>query len=196
MGEASIEWGGVKTAKTNPTPIEHDNFTPIYDVNNVGVINKFVNSILHVNQFNGIIPDVDIEIFHKWRRQSEFKFRFVTLGSQILPIVESNDSKGLTPLEILPVVESNDSKGLTPLEMHSIIKATKKPNYMQARLPVNSQLKVDTWKRHLKGYWDIDTYIEEELRYDALLGPFEKHPISSGHCSPFMSRAKPNSERR
>ena len=95
--------------------------------------------------------------------------------------------------------------------MHAIVKATKKPNYMQARLPVNSQLKVDAWKRHLEGYWneqllhliefgfsldfnrncplnhesgnhksatdlpsDIDAYIEEELKYDALLGPFEK----------------------
>ena len=43
---------------------------------------------------------------------------------------------------------------------------------------------------------DIDAYIEEELKYDALLGPFESHPIASGHCSPFMSKAKPNSDRR
>ena len=117
--------------------------------------------------------------------------------------------------------------------MHAMVKANKKPNYMQARLPVNSQLKVEAWKRHLEGYWDeqllhlieygfpldfkrncplnnesgnhksatdfpsdIDAYIEEELKYDALLGPFEKCPIPLGHCSPFMSRPKPNSERR
>ena len=115
--------------------------------------------------------------------------------------------------------------------MHEVVKATNKPNYMEARLPVNSQLKVDTWKRHLQGYWDeqllqliefgfplvinrncplnhdtgnhksdrefandIDAYIAEQLQYDALLGPFERHPIVSGHCSPFMSRAKPNSD--
>ena len=43
---------------------------------------------------------------------------------------------------------------------------------------------------------DVNAYIEEEMKYKALLGPFEKHPIPSGHCSPFMTRAKPNSDRR
>ena len=42
---------------------------------------------------------------------------------------------------------------------------------------------------------DVNAYIEEE-KYNALLGPFDKHPIPSGHCSPFMTRAKPNSDRR
>ena len=148
---------------------------------------------------------------------SEFQFGFVPLGDQILP----------------EKAETNNSEGLTPLEMHRIVKETNKPNYMEARLPVKSQLKVDTWKRHLQGYWDeqplqliefgfpldfnrncplnhetgnhksaaefptdIDACIEEELKYDALLGPFESHPIASGHCSPFMSTVKPNSERR
>ena len=43
---------------------------------------------------------------------------------------------------------------------------------------------------------DVNAYIEEEKKYNALLGPFDKHPISSGHCSPFMTRAKPNSDHR
>ena len=42
---------------------------------------------------------------------------------------------------------------------------------------------------------DINAYIEEEKKYIALLGPLDKHPISSGHCSPFITRAKPNSDR-
>ena len=41
----------------------------------------------------------------------------------------------------------------------------------------------------------IELYIQEELKYGALLGPFDKHPILSGHCSPFMTRAKPKSDR-
>ena len=39
---------------------------------------------------------------------------------------------------------------------------------------------------------DIEAYIEEVLQYGALLGPFEKNP----HCSPFMTRSKPNYDRR
>ena len=43
---------------------------------------------------------------------------------------------------------------------------------------------------------DIEAYIEEELQYGALLGPFKENPIHQGHCSPFMTRSKPNSDRR
>ena len=43
---------------------------------------------------------------------------------------------------------------------------------------------------------DIEAYIEEELQYGALLGPFKDNPIPQGHCSPFMTRSKPNSDRR
>ena len=217
VSEAPTERGSVNYGKTSVTESAPDNSRLIYDVNNNGVLDKFVNSILHVSQFSGIIPEVDTEIYHKWRGQSEFKFGFVPLGDQILP----------------DKVKINNSEGLTPLEIHRIVKETNKPNYMEARLPVNSQLKVDAWKRHLQGYWDeqllqliefgfpldfnrncplnhetgnhksatefptdIDAYIEEELKYDALLGPFESHPIGSGHCSPFMSREKPNFDRR
>ena len=35
----------------------------------------------------------------------------------------------------------------------------------------------------------------EELEYGALLGPFKEPPIPSSHCSPFMTQAKPNSDR-
>ena len=129
-------------------------------------------------------------------------------------------------------ISVNDAKALSPIEMHNIVRATEKPNYMEARLPINSRLNVKAWKINLVNYWDqqllqlnkfgfpldfnrncslshgqgnhksatefardIETYIEEELQYDAILGPFQVHPIASGHCSPFMSRAKPNSER-
>ena len=104
---------------------------------------------------------------------------------------------------------------------------------MQARFPVDSQLKIEAWKNYLQGYWDCqliqlikfvfpldfnrscvlnheqgnhksatefptdaNAYIEEEMKYKALLGPFKKHPIRAGHYSPFMTRAKHNSDRR
>ena len=38
--------------------------------------------------------------------------------------------------------------------MHDIVRAMNEPNYMEARLPVESQLKVDFWKTHLKDYCD------------------------------------------
>ena len=43
---------------------------------------------------------------------------------------------------------------------------------------------------------DIEAYIEEELQNGGLWGPFKSNPIPQGHCSPFMTRSKPNSDRR
>ena len=187
------------------------------ETQHIGVQDKFVNSILHVGQFNGIIPNVDTEIHNKWRNQSDFKFGFVPLAEQMMP----ND------------MLTHDSEALSPIEMHTMVRATEKPNFMEARLPVRSQLNVQAWKMNLTEYWDqqllqllefgfpldfnrncplrceqgnhksatdfpqdIDAYIEEELQYDTVMGPFQEHPIHLGHCSPFMSRAKPNSDRR
>ena len=105
----------------------------LYDINYAGVQDKFVNSILHVGQFTGIIPNVDTEIYHKWCYQTDFSFGFVPLTEQIMP-------KDMSVCH---------SKPLSPFDMHSIVKATQKPNYMEARLPVNSQLNVEAWKTNL-----------------------------------------------
>ena len=42
----------------------------------------------------------------------------------------------------------------------------------------------------------MNAFIEEDMKYKAHLGPFEKYSNHAGHCSPFMTRAKPNSDRR
>ena len=38
---------------------------------------------------------------------------------------------------------------------------------------------------------DIEAYLQEECQFNAILGPFKENPIP-----PFMTRHKPNSERR
>ena len=42
---------------------------------------------------------------------------------------------------------------------------------------------------------DIDAYIDEETKFDAILGPFKEKPIDSSHSSPFMTRPKLYSSR-
>ena len=42
---------------------------------------------------------------------------------------------------------------------------------------------------------DVQTYISEELKYGAMLGPFASKPIDL-HISPFMTRDKPDSNVR
>ena len=95
-----------------------------------------------------------------------------------------------------------------------------------------SNLNIDSWKFHLRDYWDtqlldllefgfpldfdtntelistgenhtsakqfsshVHTYIREELKHGAILGPFKHTPFSL-HISPFMTRDKPDSDMR
>ena len=101
---------------------------------------KFANSILHINQFKmlGISDKVDTEIYNAWRRQSDFDFGFVPIGEQWLPDTQ--------------VV--NDAMGKSPFEIHELVKSTGRPNFMQARFPLESQLNVEAWEMYLHGYWD------------------------------------------
>ena len=131
-------WSKVNSDKV----VTHDSalVTPqlLYDAHYTGVQDKFVNSILHVGQFNGITPNVDTEIYQKWRNQSDLTLGFVPLAEQIMPKDTS----------------INDPKTLSPIEMQNVVRATGKPKFMEARLPVKSQLNVKAWKMNLTKYWD------------------------------------------
>ena len=113
---------------------------PLYDVNYTGIEDKFVNSILHVHQFStsGDIGELDSEIYNTWRHQSDFNFGFVPLGDQMLP----------------RIVTVNEAKGKSPIQIHEIVRSTSKPNFIEARIPIDSQLNVEAWKKCLDCYWD------------------------------------------
>ena len=196
-----------------------DQWMPIYGVNYAGVEEKFVNSIMHFNQFSDHIDIADSQsnIFQLWREQSDFDFGFIPLGEQQMSNTFDTN-----------VIDTNNL-----IEIHEIVRKTKKPNFMQARIPVTSQLNVEVWQELLKDYWnqqllqllrfgfpldfnrngqlqceggnhssatqypkDVDAYIQEESSYGAILGPFKENSIKNSHTSPFMTRNKPNSDRR
>ena len=59
---------------------------PIYDVNNMGMEEKFVNTIIFENQGNkDLAQGVNAPIFNHWKQQVDFQFGFVPLGSQLMP---------------------------------------------------------------------------------------------------------------
>ena len=86
-------------------------------INHTGVEDKFVNSILHASHFNA------------WRRQSDFNFNFVLTSDQLL-----------SDTDVI-----NEAMDKCPFTIHEIVRATSKPNFMQARFPVDSQLKMEAW---------------------------------------------------
>ena len=64
-----------------------EGLVPLYDVNSVGVEEKFANNIIHFQQFNkSQVPvGADSPIFEKWSEQSDFQFGFIALGEQTMP---------------------------------------------------------------------------------------------------------------
>ena len=200
-------------SSVNAATDEVNQLCSIYDVNNVGMEEMFVNTIIFANQGNkDLAQGVDTPSFSQWQRQVDFQFGFVPLGGQLMP----------------SSVTSCNFHDYSPIEMHKIIRKTGKPNFLQARLPVVSQLHVDKWQSLLADYWDqqllqllqfgfsldfnrccplqhevgnhssanefpedVDAYIEEECKFGALLGPFDVNPTENVHSSPFMTEISP-----
>ena len=114
---------------------------PIYNVNYSAIEDKFASSIIHVNSHKGVGAghlDIDTEIYKKGRVQSQFDFGYIPIDEQKMP----------RNLQI------NRHEDASPLDIHDIVKATGAPNFMNARIPVKSQLNVQAWKDNLKDYWD------------------------------------------
>ena len=181
-----------------------------YDSKHVGIEDKFISSILIPSTKKS--NEHNLALFRKWQSQSYFPFGYIPIEEQVMPTTNVvNRSDGFSPF----------SAPFLPL-----VKATGKPNYMDARL------NMDIWKSLLTEYWDqqllqllefgfpldfnrncplrcdnknhsstieypndVKAYIKEETEHKAILGPFTKNPIPKGHCSPFMTRSKPNSDR-
>ena len=118
------------------------------------------------------------------------------------------------------------------LQAHQIIRHTGVPNFLNALIPVATQLKLEAWSRHLPTYWNrqlvdlirfgfpldfdrssklrstygshtsatkyllhVDNYVQEELKYGALYGPFQDLPFPV-HISPLLTREKQGSAKR
>ena len=140
VGDSSVD-NDINTpclTSVNAVTDKANQLCPIYDVNNVGMEEKFVNTIIFSNHGNkDLAQGVNTPIFNQWKQQVDFQFGFVPLGSKLMP---SNAT----------LCNSHD---YSPIQMHQIVKKTGKPNFLQARLPVASQLHVDKWKSLLKDYW-------------------------------------------
>ena len=155
------------------------------------------------------------------------------LSSDYVNCVQQNGKDfGFLPLNNLMVYTGDDivwSQVPNIVEAHTIVRNSKKPNFMGARIPVASQFNIQAWNSYLDQYWDkqitdllqfgfpldfdrskvlestyvnhssalkfpdhVQTYIETEQKYKAILGPFQEFPFHC-HVSPFLTRDKPNS---
>ena len=210
---------GAVNALTHESVDSASDFIPIYDINHAGVEEKFANSIIHVNQFSdqSIIHNTDSDIFRKWSGQSDFQFGFIPLGEQKMPkTLACNNLNNKSLIEVHHIVRKTGKPNFLGARI---------PVTLQLKVEVWQDLLKDYWDQQLLqllrfGFpldfnrncplenaignhasatqfpGDVYAYVEKESKYGALLGPFKENPIAHSHVSPFMTRNKPNSDRR
>ena len=109
----------------------------LYDTQLAGIEDKFVNTILsgikRKQSPNSLFNESDI--YKEWGKQSDFQFGFVPHSAQVMLAEDYVCSP----------------EGRSVFNIHALVRATGVPNYMQARIPVSSQLNVNVWKNN---YWD------------------------------------------
>ena len=73
-----------------------------------------------------------------WKDQTDFEFGFIPLSD-----LHESDSSVINHLQ-----------NYCPIEAHKIVAAYGKPNYLGARIMVDTQLNLQVWFQELRDYWD------------------------------------------
>ena len=115
------------------------NYTRLYDLNCNGS-DKYINTLLcrDAHKLATRRDTKECSVFEQWRQQTDFDFGFIPLSEFIMPVDNNVMSQ---------VVEC-------PIKQHLMINKTHVPNFLGARIPIQSQLNVPKWHEYLSGYWD------------------------------------------
>ena len=108
-----------KMTKETCTTINHNDFALLYDVNDMGGADKFVNTMTS-QKINDILSgkvDVECNVFKQWRAQSDFNFGFVPLSDFISVENEAQD----------PEIQG-------PFASYKRVKASGVPNFLKSRI--------------------------------------------------------------
>ena len=68
-------------------------------------------------------------------------------------------------LRVYEGLETKNRPTCTPLELHKLVKQFDCPSVLEARVPVVSNLNIDSWKFHLSDYWDKQVVDLREFRF-------------------------------
>ena len=115
-----------------------NDFKPLYDVNGIGD-GKFLNSIMFhtVKNFTDR-AQIDCVTFNKYTQQSKYRFGFVPVTDPILPMDKTVSTRTISD----------------PIQLHNAVKQQGNPNFIGARIPVQSQLNIEACQTELSSYWD------------------------------------------
>ena len=108
----------------------------LFDIRNAEG-DKFVNSIIFGDN-KKIVTPVECRSYDQWRLQSDMNFGFIPLTDPILPTTD----------------KVAGARFSDPTQLHKEVRRYNLPNYLGARIPVNSQMNIRAWKDLLGDYWD------------------------------------------
>ena len=146
---------------------------------------------------------VNCDNHKRWKCQTSFDFGFIPLGDFIShsTTVQSN-SMTLDPIDLYKIIKASGTN-YCRITVSSELKVdmwaqelegywdTQLVDFLRYGFPLdfnrNSKLRCEA-KNHnstLQFPQDVDVYLEEELKFKAIVGPFEASPIDNLHCSTY-----------
>ena len=151
-----------------------------------------------------------------WDKQNAHKFGFIPLGELDVPPTSSPANVHTDPLTLHKTIKASGKYNFKKCQIN--VKSQLNPDvwdsllqgYCDSQLPflIRFGFPLDfdrqfTLQSHsdnhtsAKNYpQDVQAYLNEEIQYNAILGPFDKPPLDDLHTSPFMTREKSNSSNR
>ena len=199
---------GVSPTMEDSKGSDKENHCKIFDTN--GLDEKYLASILIQTPKKKLWANSDNRMVKAWRDQTDFEFGFIPLS----------DLQGADTHYFPIVAHKVGASFKKPNHLGARVKVDTQLNLQEWY----DQLQ-DYWDQQLFDFltfgfpldfnrssplhWeggnhksaldhpdDIDAYLQEEISFKAIVGPFPKHPSHNGHISPFMTRDKPGSKNR
>ena len=154
--------------------------------------------------------------YQKWSDQNHQRFGFIPLGPLILPQNNFKRILNSDPIKLYDITKNSDSFNFMTTQIQ--VKSQLNPYvwehclqcYWDSQLchlirygfPLDfnrtSKLGKNT-KNHKSATMfpeDVEAYIQEEIGFGAIVGPFSDPPFQEFHVSPFMTREKPGGAHR
>ena len=152
----------------------------------------------------------------KWSKQNQQRFGFIPLSPLLLPNTNLKRVLDADPIQLYDITKNSDSFNFMTDQIQ--VKSQLNPDvweqclkdYWDSQLchlirygfPLdfnrNSQLGQNS-KNHRSATMfpdDVEAYIQEEIGFGAIVGPFSDPPFQELHISPFMTREKPGGAHR
>ena len=157
------------------------------------------------------VPD-----FQKWKIQNKFAFGFIPLSPLVGEKQWKEKCKVQSPIEAYHIVKNSgfynhqQARILLESQLNSIMWEEYLQDYWDWQLVqyIKFGFPLDV-APHAELFCDfsnhksatlfpshVNTYLQEEKGFKAIYGPFNEKPFERLHCSPFITREKPDSENR